>query len=129
MKTPKTVSPPPADLTGQTFEGALIPLPAMIEARLAVGKRDIRGVEFTDCVIRGPGILVPGPDSNFIDSNLGDVEGDVRNIFLRAEGPLIIGAINADGCQFLRCQFVGVGFSGDNAFIDQFVTLLSAKSA
>lgn len=125
-----TTGPVPTDLGTRTeFSKVLVPFHRLVDAVLENGGGKIEGYRFTDCIIRGPAVLIPGPDTRFIDSNLGDVSGDVRNLFLRATGPKIIGAVPVNGCVFQGCAFVGVGLAGDDVFVERFMASLSPAKA
>ena len=125
----KTVEQAPTDLaTPLVFEKVRIPLVRLIEAAEA-NRRPIAGRRFVDCVIHGPAILGPSDTTRFERCNLGDVAGDVGNLFLRAVGPMMVGVVSIDGCVFEGCIFVGVGFAGNDAFVDAFTTLLTPKKA
>ena len=110
-----------------SFEKVLIDLPRLIMDARDAGKT-LQGRRFVDCVIRGPAILIPYGDTQFVRSNLGDVVGDVRNLFLRASGPMIIGATAIQGCIFEGCLFVDVGFAGTAQFIEDFISHLPSKA-
>ncbi|OYW38830.1 MAG: hypothetical protein B7Z42_07285 [Brevundimonas sp. 12-68-7] len=60
---------------------------------------------------------------------MGDTSGDVRNLFLRAAGPMMAGCIALPGCSFEGCLFMGVGFAGNDAFVDGFTALLTRRES
>ena len=125
--TPKQVKPTPDDLATPTvFDGVFIPIAALLEARRLAGRPQIEGLTFRNCVLQGPAVLAPNSETNFNNCNLGDVMGDRRNLFLKAEGPMIIGAIPVGGCLFESCIFIGVGFGGKDSMIEHFMTHLAA---
>lgn len=120
--------PVPDNLGTRTeFEKVRIPLVHLVEAIEAAGQ-SLAGRRFVDCVIHGPGVVIAQTATRFEHCNLGDVAGDVRNLFLRAAGPKIIGAIPLGDSVFEGCIFVGVGFAGDDAFVDSFVASLTPKA-
>ena len=120
--------PTPADLGTRTeFHKVLVPLTTLAEAAGKSG-RTLDGRRFVDCVIHGPCVLVPGSDTRFEHSSLGETHGDVRNLFLRAVGPLITGCIPVNGCVFEGCIFIGVGFAGNDAFVENFVSTLEGRT-
>ena len=122
--------PVPTDLATRTeFSKVLVPLHQLLDAVVENGGQSIEGYRFTDCVIRGPAVIIPGAQTQFVNSNLGDVAGNVRNLFLRAAGPMIMGAIGVNRCVFDGCLFVGIGFAGDDAFVDNFSAQLSPAKA
>lgn len=124
----KTVGPTPANLASiKMFSGVIVPLVQLAEAIVSAGGgHQLQGLSFKDCAIRGPAVLIPGERTRFENCNMGDVAGDVRNLFLKAAGPRIAGGILANECRFDGCLFVGVGFAGDDAFVEGFVRELSA---
>ena len=130
MIDPKTLAPLPADALNRTeFRDTLVPIARLLEMRLEAGLgAGVNGNRFVGCVIRGPGVIVPDSDTDFDHCIMGETHGDIRNLFLLAQGPRISGAIAVHGCKFERCQFVGIGFAGDQEFIDHFVTTLSGKA-
>ncbi len=111
-----------------TFEGVLVSIPALIEAASASGVA-IEGRSFVDCILVGPAVLIPTAETRFGNCNFGDVEGDVRNLFLSAAGTRIIGGLSVAGCVFERCLFHGVGLVGDEAVIAAFVTTVVVPAA
>ncbi|AQR60661.1 hypothetical protein BZG35_02600 [Brevundimonas sp. LM2] len=123
----KTANPPEDLGTRQAFSGVRLALGRLAEAA-EIAQTPLSGRRFTDCVIHGPAILVPGPDTRFHRCNMGDTFGDTRNLFLRAAGPLIVGGLFMPGCMFEGCLFVGVGFAGDDAFVEAFVANLTPKA-
>lgn len=130
MMDPKTLATLPDDAVERTeFTDTLVPITRLAESMLAAGRRaGFKGVTFTRCLIQGPGVIVPGGDTHFDRCMMGNVQGDVRNLFLLAVGPLITGAIPVDQCLFVECEFKGVGFAGEQPFVDSFVQGLSRNS-
>ncbi|MES2860888.1 MAG: hypothetical protein V4701_05415 [Pseudomonadota bacterium] len=119
---------PPEDIgTRRDLTGVRLSLSRLVEAAEAA-RTPLGGRRFTDCVIHGPAILVASPSTRFLNCNMGDTFGDTRNLFLRAAGPLIVGGVFMPDSQFEGCLFVGVGFAGDDAFVDAFVASLTKKA-
>lgn len=124
-----TIGGVPDDLgTRLVFENVRVSMLQLVEAAAAAG-RTLSGLTFIDCVIHGPCVIVPGGQTRFDDCNMGNDTGDVRNLFLRAAGTAIIGALFVNDCRFDGCLFLGVGFAGDDAFVDAFVDQLSPKES
>ena len=124
-----TTGPIPDDLgTRLVFEKERIPLVQLVEA-LEVASQTLKGRRFVDCVVHGPCVVIPANETKFDNCNLGDVAGDVRNLFLRAAGPMIIGGVPLNDSHFDGCIFMGVGFAGDDAFVDAFIDLLTPRKA
>jgi len=121
--------PVPSDLGArQIFTGVRVPLMRLFEEASSLGQ-SLQGRRFIDCVIHGPCVVVPGADTRFEDCSLGDAHGDVGNLFLRAVGPMITGAIPLNGCVFEGCLFIGVGYAGDDRFIEAFTSPLRVAKA
>lgn len=119
----------PANLgDGDTYTNVHIPMLQLVGA-LAARTRTISGLRFVDCVIEGPCVFVPMGTTRFDDCNMGNDTDDVRNLFLRAAGSAIIGALTINDCQFEGCLLLGVGFAGDDAFVDAFIDNLTPKGA
>ena len=124
----ENTGPVPADLgTRLTFEKERIPLVHLVEALEAAGQT-LHGRRFVDCVVHGPAVVMPANETKFDNCNLGNVEGDIRNLFLRAAGPMVIGAIPLNDSRFEGCIFMGVGFAGDDGFVDAFIDILTPKA-
>lgn len=122
-----TVGPPPENLaTRVVFEKVRVPMSRLADEANASGLR-VSDRQFRDCVIIGPCVVIPTTDTRFENCNMGDTSGDVMNLFLRAAGPMIIGGIPLPGCSFEGCLFLGVGFAGDDAFVNGFSALLTGR--
>jgi hypothetical protein len=125
----QNTGPVPEDLgTRRVFEKVQVPLGRLIDALGASGQ-PLTGRRFVDCVVHGPCVVIPGEHTRLENCNLGEASGDVRNLFLRAAGPMIVGGIPLNDCVFEGCIFIGVGFAGDDAFVDAFVAKLIPRKA
>lgn len=115
------------DFTLSAYEKQAISLVDMLRARMAGGEGVIRGVTFKNCRIEGPGVvLVLG--CHFDASDFGNPSGDIRNLVLRPASPTsVVGAIPMDACTFTGCLFVGLGYTGVDAFLDQIIALGTPK--
>ena len=121
--------PVPDDLgTRKVFEKVTVPLIRLMEALEAEGQ-PLQGRRFVDCVIVGPCVVMPSGETRFTNCNMGEVGGDIRNLFLRAVGPMVIGAISLNDSVFEGCIFASVGFAGGDAFISTFTEALTPKKA
>lgn len=119
--------PMPTDFAVRTaFNKVVVPLYELVTGAEKAGLR-IDGRRFVDCVIHGPCVIIPNADTRFENCNLGDVAGDVRNLFLRPAGPMITGGLQVNNCVFDGCIFIGVGFTGDDRFIEQFIASLDGR--
>lgn len=115
------------DLTASSYENQAVSLVDLLRARMVDGQAVIRDVSFRNCRIEGPGVvLVLG--CTFEGSDFGNPAGDIRNLILRpASQTSVIGAIPVDGCTFTACQFVGLGYTGMDSFLDQIIALGTRK--
>ncbi|MBX9615831.1 MAG: hypothetical protein K2X25_09580 [Caulobacteraceae bacterium] len=125
--TEKAVASPEDLGVRTTIEDVLVSIPALIEAATLSGVA-IEGRRFIDCILVGPSVLIPTAETRFGNCNFGDVEGDVRNLFLTAAGTRVIGALSVAGCVFERCLFHGVGLVGDEAVIAAFVATVDVPA-
>jgi hypothetical protein len=80
-------------------------------ADLTVNTNTIEAVEFSNCQIIGPAVLVPQGSSSFISCTW---PGSVEAIFweIPSERTHVIGAVAAVDCTFSECRFVEVGLAG-----------------
>lgn len=125
----KTMGPTPDNLaTRVVFEKVKVPMARLAEAAGASGLK-VSDRQFRDCLILGPCVIAPAPDTRFEQCNMGDTGGDVNNLFLRASGPGMVGVIPVPGCTFEGCLFLGVGFAGGDAFVEGFAALLSRRES
>ncbi len=111
---------PTTPRTRLVFEKVWVPLSELTQR---VGGQ-LQGRRFVDCIVHGPCVVIPDGRTRFETCDLGDAAGDVRNLFLRAVGPMIVGAIPLNDTVFENCIFRGVGFAGDDAFVTEFVAKL-----
>lgn len=126
----KTVRPTPQDLGTRTgFVGVNVPIARLLERVIAERQQGrLEGMTFTDCVIVGPGVVVPDQATTLANCNLGNVKGDIRNLFLRSTGPMITGCISLIGCRFEGCLFSGVGFAGNEHYVEAMIRELSPRN-
>lgn len=115
------------DLTLNAYENQAVSLVDLLRARMVDGQAVIRNVTFTNCRIEGPGVvLVLG--CHFEKSDFGNPSGDIRNLILRPASPTsVVGAIPVDGCTFTGCQFVGLGYTGVDDFLNQIIAIGSPR--
>lgn len=111
------------DFTASSYENQAVSLVDLLRARMVDGQAVIRDVTFTNCRIEGPGVvLVLG--CHFDRSDFGNPAGDIRNLILRpASQTAVVGAIPVDACTFTACQFVGLGYTGVDQFLDQLIAM------
>ena len=111
------------DFLAASYENQAVSLVDLLRARMVSGQAVIRDVTFKNCRIEGPGVvLVLG--CHFEGSDFGNPAGDIRNLILRpASQTSVIGAIPVDACTFTLCQFVGLGYTGVDQFLDQIIAI------
>jgi len=131
MNTPFQYGPTPTDLGERdAYEGVSIPISRLLERTIAAGKDgQLNGLTFRRCMIHGPGVIIPDGNTRFVRCDLGDVRGDIRNLFLIAAGPMITGGVFLKGCVFEDCRIRGVGFVGDRNYVDNMVRELTARGS
>jgi hypothetical protein len=78
----------------------------------------VRDVEFVDCQVNGPALIVPR-DSEFTDCgwDTNDVEALLWEI--APSRTIVIGPVLVERCRFLACRFTRVGIAGPAAAITQ----------
>ncbi len=115
------------DFLAESHELKAVSMVDLLRARMVNGAAVIRDVKFKHCRIEGPGVLLV-LGCHFEACDFGNPNGDIRNLILRpASGTAVIGAIPIDNCSFDGCQFVGLGYTGVDAFLDQIIALGSAQ--
>lgn len=118
-----------ADLNAKTFENVDIILCELYAAASAKGVGLIEGRTFTGCRFQGPAIVLVSDGVTFSDTNFGDSRGGIRNLLLSPVGDKAIGTIPMRDCQFIGCEFYGVGFTGTPEFIAQVSALTDKPKA
>lgn len=114
----------PTDPMAKVFENVDISLFDLARAVLKAGQRTINGRTFRNCFIEGPAVMLVLNNVNFDNTNFGHNGGDMRNLVLRPAGPTsVVGAIPVSDCEFINCEFFGLGFTGPDQFLDQLLTL------
>ena len=116
----------PTDAMAKVFENLDISLFDLARAVMRAGQPTIDGRVFRNCRIEGPAVMLVLDNVNFDATNFGPNGGDVRNLVLRPAGPeKVIGTIPVANCQFINCEFFGLGFTGPDQFLDQLLALES----
>lgn len=86
------------------------------------------GVSFEKCTLLGPAICMPVKDNNFEDCGFGlpgnpgdDLEAAMEAILweISPSRPHVLGPIILEGCSFLTCNFMGIGWAGDAVTIQK----------
>ena len=112
---------PTADqlVTRTEFEKASIWLPRMALEHLRQGLVFIENKTFTDCIIEGPAVILPGDNVAFDGCHMGTAS-DPAMLLLRPVGKTVNGVIGFKNCKFIRCRFAQIGFVGTDQFIEEF---------
>lgn len=110
---------------GPAYDKVDVWLPQLFMETSRAGSLIIEGRTFTGCLIEGPAVLLPLEGCHFDGCNMGDAHGDPRNLLLQPVGPQrVTGAIPLKNCTFINCRFLGVGFTGTKAYLDEMVAAL-----
>jgi hypothetical protein len=112
------------NLNVSRFENVALSLVDLHRTRLRAGESVLSGVTFVNCRIEGPAVMLPLSGCNFDRINFGYSRGDIRNLVLRPASPNgVIGAIGVQDCKFIGGEFFAIGFTGEEAFLDQILAL------
>lgn len=104
-------------------------LPLLAVHALNQAEPILSGKTFTRCRIQGPALVAIMGSTTFESCNMGRAS-DPRSLTFVPQGPLLIGAIGLKDCKFIECEFDLVGFTGPQAFMDDFAQQLqSAREA
>ena len=101
--------------TEYTKEAIWLPLLAVHHQN--AGQPIIKGKVFKDCLIEGPGLLVPVSGCSFDGCNMGAVK-DANSLFYAPRGSVLVGAVPFEDCQFINCRFSQVAFTGHAESMD-----------
>ena len=90
-----------------------------------IGNSRLRdGRTFVNCRLEGPALFLALEGLNFEDCHLGQADGDIRRLLLRPlSEDTVTGAVAFQNCRFERCAFFAVGFTGPEAFLQQFLAI------
>lgn len=107
---------------GPVYSGLEIWLPLLMIQHETVQRTGpiIQGKSFIDCRLRGPSVIIPMSGCEFDSCNLGASDGDIRNLMFSPLGSTkLTGGIALQDCKFIRCDFLGVGFTGSPEFLEE----------
>lgn len=114
---------------GPEYQNLHVWLPQLFLETTRAGARVIENRIFTRCIIEGPAVLLPLDGCNFDGCNLGDTRGDPRTLVLNPRSPQsVTGPIPIRNCQFINCDFVGVGFTGTDRFQEDMIAALPGST-
>lgn len=124
------VAPAPLTLEplgpGPTYTRINIWLPQLFLETARSGSQLIENRRFEGCLFEGPAVILPVEGCQFDGCDLGDAKGDPRSLMLAPQGASrVVGPIAFRNCQFISCRFLGVGFTGAPAFLDDMAQAIS----
>lgn len=121
---PQAITLPPLG-PGPVHQDESIWLPQLFAQAVASGSALIKDRTFTRCRLEGPAVLLAAGGVRFDACDMGYTGGDVRNLLLRPVGAeKVIGAVAFENCTFRECAFFAVGFTGNEAFIENFLQVV-----
>ena len=132
MTDTQTAAPITLELLGPGPEvtKASVWLPQLFMETSRAGAPIVENRTFIDCLIEGPAVLLPLEGCHFDGCNMGDAQGDPRNLLLQPAGPQrVTGAVPLKHCTFINCRFLGVGFTGSKAYLDEMTAALGGAPA
>lgn len=118
---------PATDLTKRVFENEDMALYDLFMATLRQGRAIIEGITFKGCRIEGPAVMLVLDGTSFEATNFGNSKGNMGNMVLRPAANIAIGTIPVRNCTFEGCEFFGLGFTGEEAIVDQILAIRSVS--
>lgn len=118
---------PATDLTKRVFENEDMALYDLFMATLRQGRAIIEGITFKGCRIEGPAVMLVLDGTSFEATNFGNSKGNMGNMVLRPAANIAIGTIPVRNCTFEGCEFFGLGFTGEEAIVEQILAIRSVS--
>ena len=118
---------PTTDLTKRVFENEDMALYDLFMATLRQGRAIIEGITFKGCRIEGPAVMLVLDGTSFEATNFGNSKGNMGNMVLRPAANIAIGTIPVRNCTFDGCEFFGLGFTGEEAIVEQILAIRSVS--
>ncbi|MCA3699910.1 MAG: hypothetical protein IOB84_09005 [Brevundimonas sp.] len=118
---------PATDLTKRVFENEDMALYDLFMATLRQGRAIIEGITFKGCRIEGPAVMLVLDGTSFEATNFGNSKGNMGNMVLRPAANIAIGTIPVRNCTFDGCEFFGLGFTGEEAIVEQILAIRSVS--
>lgn len=113
---------------GPVYEDMQIWLPQLFAETARGGNAVIENRTFIRCRFEGPAVILPISGCAFDGCNMGDAQGDTRNLLLAPIGPQkVTGVIPFRNCTFRDSAFFLVGFTGPPAFLQQFHAMVGGE--
>lgn len=117
---------PTADISKRMFENEDLALYDLFAHHLRTGRSVIDGVSFKGCRVEGPAVMLVLDGTTFDATNFGESKGNIGNLVLRPVAHMAIGAIPVRNCSFDGCEFHALGFTGNEAIIEQILAIPTA---
>lgn len=117
---------PTADISKMAFENEDLALYDLFVHHLRTGRSVIDGISFKGCRVEGPAIMLVLDGTTFDATNFGESKGNIGNLVLRPVANMAIGAIPVRNCSFDGCEFHALGFTGNEAIINEILSIPTA---
>ena len=117
---------PATDLSKTHFQNEDFALYDLFVHHLRTGRTVIDGLTFTGCRVEGPAVMLVLDGTNFEATNFGEAKGNMGNLVLRPSGSKAIGTLPVRNCTFVGCEFYALGFTGNDALIEQLLAIPTA---
>ena len=115
---------PATNLNALVLENQLVSVIDLFRAASAVGAEQITGRRFLNCRLDGPAVLLAMEGLTFDNCHLGNADGDIRKLLLKPmSDDAVAGVIPFRDCAFDGCAFTAIGFTGPQAFLNQFLQI------
>lgn len=115
---------------GPTYRRINIWLPQLYIESARAGSQVIENRRFEGCLFEGPAVIIPVERCAFDGCDLGDPQGDPRSLMLAPLGTnRVVGPIAFRNCEFINCRFLGVGFTGEPAFLEELAKAIGGGGA
>ncbi len=111
------------NLEGNHFENVALSLVDLHRTRLRRNENILTGVTFIGCRIEGPAIMLVVSGCKFDTVSFGATKGMDTLVLRPASKTGVVGAIPVKDCTFKGCEMFGVGFTGDESFLEQLLAL------
>ena len=109
------------------FNKQAIWLPLLAVQHQNGGQPIIKGKVFKDCLFEGPAMMVPVNNCRFDGCNMGAVR-DPKSLFYTPQGPVLVGAVPFEDCEFINCRFSQIAFTGHPDFLQGLVDSMTSAA-
>jgi hypothetical protein len=94
-------------------------------AELTVNTSQLSHLEFSNCRILGPAVLIPTGGTQILHCNLGGDSPEAIFWEILPGRDYVVGGVGVISCIFSSCQFEGIGWAGSREMYDSMITALS----